>query len=554
MKLIEGVKTSGKTSGRLRLIDSKSSSLASIIEEDRIRKEKQRNLSEAIKQAEYYKEEADKASSFSGIVKETAKGTGKTLLELGKATARLPITIPTKTILTLNNQPSYVPQTKVEKFLVGNEPVQSYSQDQQSLQKFFEEKGLSKNTAFAASLLGGVLQPVLDIGTVGAGKIVTQGAKSLLNRVRPGTLSKAVDVIESSVGRKLSIQESLEMKKMIDSGAKPEDIARTFIDEKPTVVREMVPIPEQKRAEAIRQYMSTNVKLLPNQVDDFKKKPVGIDELSTEFDKDGNITLYRKGDLEPGKPQSYSLVQTYGQVPVKVNKNDILVNFNSAEIKELISKATNDEIARYENLRALEQFQNSETEVLAITRGEKIPKADLPGGTLQKESGVARQAVDLISDKEARESVQDLATYTGRNREEQATKVSQLINSDVERVKRIVYGDEALPDGFDAGSFTKVVSKYAEKTNDNDLLISLSRSPLASEVSEMASTLSQRVGISRVLKDIDDVIKSKIAKYEKRTGKTAKKSEKELSEKIKKETRKTISLKKAEDLLESLIC
>lgn len=127
-------------------------------------------------------------------------------------------------------------------------------------------------------------------------------------------------------------------------------------------------ISEQERGEAVQQWMSYNKKFSPEQVEDLRKNPVGVESL--DYDKNGNITLYRQGYVKPGEPQSYSLVKKSGQKPFIVNKKDILVNFNSDDITKVIQKASDNPIQMDANMNALPKFQELETEVIAITKGK----------------------------------------------------------------------------------------------------------------------------------------------------------------------------------------
>lgn len=100
-----------------------------------------------------------------------------------------------------------------------------------------------------------------------------------------------------------------------------------------------------------------------------KKNPIGVDELPVN--KDGTVTLYRNGNIEGGKPQSYSLRQGEGQIPVNIPKENVLVNYNSNKVDELYNKSfTKEQIdAGYLNQRKLNKL---ESEVYAISPEEKI--------------------------------------------------------------------------------------------------------------------------------------------------------------------------------------
>lgn len=173
-------------------------------------------------------------------------------------------------------------------------------------------------------------------------------------------------------------------------------------------------------------------------------------------------------------------------------------------------------------------------------------------GGAEKPSGVAKRAESLIPKEKLDEASKELATYTGKSRDEQVKKANSILSSDKEKFSRILRGEESLPQGLDAGSFTKVAELYAKEHGDVDTLMDLMKSPLATEVSESASMLSQRVGVGesgivKDLKDIDKAIKSRTTKE-----KTVRANQ--TKENIKKEVKYKVNLKKAQDLLDKITC
>lgn len=108
-----------------------------------------------------------KATSVPGIT-----SGAKLVKDLAVGTARLPVTLPTKAMLTFQQKKSYTPVTGLEKFLVGNAPVTSYTADQDSIQKWAKDKGLSGNQAIAIGAIGAIGEAGLDFFTGGKGKTV----------------------------------------------------------------------------------------------------------------------------------------------------------------------------------------------------------------------------------------------------------------------------------------------------------------------------------------------------------------------------------------------
>ena len=126
------------------------------------------------KEAERYAGEAQRASSGWGMATETAKGTGRTLLNFGKEILRTPLTVPLKVTQTLTeaitNKPQiYTPQTGVEKFFYGDQPRQSYTQDQRGIEKWGQEKGLGRNSSIALGAAGAGAEVLADLLPAGFG-------------------------------------------------------------------------------------------------------------------------------------------------------------------------------------------------------------------------------------------------------------------------------------------------------------------------------------------------------------------------------------------------
>lgn len=102
----------------------------------------------------------------------------------------------------------------------------------------------------------------------------------------------------------------------------------------------------------------------PNIISKLKEDRPGVNEL--EYSEDGTVTLYREGDIIPGEIQSYSIKQGEGQVPVQVNKKQIIANLASKDMKEIFARAYSDkkDIQDVANNEMLARWGNLESEVL----------------------------------------------------------------------------------------------------------------------------------------------------------------------------------------------
>ena len=396
-----------------------------------------------------------------------------------------------------------------------------------------------------------------------ANALLLSGISNIAGEVRfsKDVAKKTIDDIESELG-KLSLSEKADVIESLQQGVKPGDIVENVrkvkndevkpeelaskINEQAGVKESTPEIPEQKQAESVQRYMAFNEKFTPEQAAAFKKKPVGVDSL--EFDKDGNITLYRDGDIKPGEPQSYSLVQTKGQVPVVVNKKDILVNFNSDEITSLMEKASDNLLQKQANLEALEKYQNLETEVIAISKGQgeksidtSLPEQPKPDVTPKKESGYAKSLEEKAVEKKMASEFQDLAEYTPAVRKEQAQMTTKLINEDIEKVKSILDGKSELPSGMRGSSLALAVEQHAMANGDVKLLHKLAKSKISTGISEAGSELSMLVGRNanspvRIIRNIIKARKENVTKRLK--GKKVSEARKQTKESIKKAIKK----------------
>lgn len=75
------------------------------------------------------------------------------------------------------------------------------------------------------------------------------------------------------------------------------------------------------------------------------------------------------------------------------------------------------------------------------------------------------------------------AEYTKITIEDQAKRTSELINTDIVKAKKILNGEESLPEGMRGASLITALEDYAVKNKDVQLLQDIAKSPLTSETS-----------------------------------------------------------------------
>lgn len=138
------------------------------------------------------------AESFANPSKSTAvpgiTSGAKLVKDLAVGTARLPVTLPTKALLTFTNTPSYTPVTGLEKFLVGSTPVSSYTSDQKSIQKWAKDKGLSSNQAIVVGAIGAIGEAGLDFFTGGKWKTIN----TIADIAKANTTSKVSKIVKQA--------------------------------------------------------------------------------------------------------------------------------------------------------------------------------------------------------------------------------------------------------------------------------------------------------------------------------------------------------------------
>lgn len=185
----------------------------------------------------------------------------------------------------------------------------------------------------------------------------------------------------------------------------------------------------------VQKYIQTpEVKLTDNTIETLKNEKIGVEEL--KFNDSNQITLYRDGNVEAGKPNSFSLDKTAGQEAYTLNKDEIILNTNSNKLAELYNQAFDEQTAPG-MIDALKKFNNLESEIIAIPT--EVRKATI--GEIQQ----SKQNPDLTAYENAVNSG-DVA---------QAEKISQKYPGDKRfEIHRLLKKSETTP--------TKVVKEVVK--------------------------------------------------------------------------------------------
>jgi hypothetical protein len=159
-----------------------------------------------------------------------------------------------------------------------------------------------------------------------------------------------------------------------------------------------------------------------------------------------------------------------------------------------------------------------EREAKPVPRVEVTPQVnDVPQGTSKVGDAVLEKAVG----KKLKQTYGETAQYDKINIKDQAKKAVAVTN-DRELLDKVISGETPLPDGLRATALIDAIQTHPELSKDVDLLLKVSKSPLASESSYSAQEL--RLARERAqhspIEAIKSVRKAREAAIEKKTGKT----------------------------------
>lgn len=169
-------------------------------------------------------------------------------------------------------------------------------------------------------------------------------------------------------------------------------------------------------------------------------------------------------------------------------------------------------------------------------------------------SKIARSIEQKAIEQKLTKGFEGLAGYdkiTIKDQAERATKVFE----NIDQAKRIIRGEEKLPEGLNPLALVKAAEEHIQKTGDAEMAYDLANSPHVSESSQAAQTM--RLAAERepdsLTTQLRELKKAKEEAIKKRTGKDVKKAVSDTVEQIKKSKPKA----KKEDwasFIESIQC
>jgi len=288
----------------------------------------------------------------------------------------------------------------------------------------------------------------------------------------------------------------------------------------------------------IKSYIvNPSVKLTDETINALKQQKIGINELP--FNKENNIVLWRDGDIEVGKPNSYSLIQKFDtQKPYIINKNEVLVNTNSKQLENVFKEVYTDVKELENNITTLKHFNNFEAEVIAIPN--KIESTKFINDTIDTNVSKLSKGVEASAiEKGLIDGLEDLPEYSKIKMKDQAKLAADFLRDNPQAALRVARGLEDAPGRLLPESVFKAVEIQAIKNGNIKVIKELANSKLSSE----ATIMGQRIKALDVknpnspVEAIREIIKIREKNYIK-TGKVVKAEVKKIVKDIKKSIKK----------------
>ena len=182
------------------------------------------------------------------------------------------------------------------------------------------------------------------------------------------------------------------------------------------------------------------------------------------------------------------------------------------------------------------------------------------GKTAGKEAGVAKSIEAKAIKLGIAEQFEGLAEYSPVVIKEQVATISKLIETDIERAKKMATGVEPLDSDIKGAMLVKMMEDYAMENKDGDFILELAKSPLVTATSEAGQTLRlirERTpdSATAMIKDVQNVREEVAKKRRRGRTKTQEKSKikKSLDKKIE-QGKKKISKYSWDNLLKEIAC
>ncbi len=393
----------------------------------------------------------------------------------------------------------------------------------------------------------------------------------------PFTKPESISTVRPGLESATSITSTTETK-----DPRVESVTSIVDDPQPTQLNEAV--------KNVQRYIQTpEVKLTDPTLKALEQAKVGVDEL--KFGEDNTIVLYRDGNVEAGKPNSYSLDKKYGQKAYTLNKDEVILNTNSKKLRDLYNETFDKETAP-NMIQGLEAFNGLEAEVIAIpkeirqagvveTNAPKAksaptpvqPDAKTPVGTGKAKPSRFAQRIQeqMLSDDPARyEFDEKTGKYNTLNLEEDAVRAVEYLEKSPEEAVAVSLGIIEPPKGQTAnavGVATALKAKdegnytlYAELINS----VSLRSTRMGQEIVSLRGHFNNDSAENYVKRAIDGKMRAlagnlatgaeiggKKLGYKEKVMKMVDKETTKLKERLAKDQ---VKIRKAQDIIDALRC
>lgn len=154
--------------------------------------------------------------------------------------------------------------------------------------------------------------------------------------------------------------------------------------------------------------------------------------------------------------------------------------------------------------------------------GQTSGKEKTTGSTPSK---IAKSIEAKAIEQKLTQGFEGVAGYDKITIKDQAQKATDLINSDIEKARAIIRGEQPLPDGLKGTALITVAEEYIKNTGDAQMAFELANSPLVSETSAAAQELrlaAERTPDSATAK-LQEIKKAREAKAEAQKSKEVRK-------------------------------
>jgi hypothetical protein len=200
---------------------------------------------------------------------------------------------------------------------------------------------------------------------------------------------------------------------------------------------------------------------------------------------------------------------TLNKNPEIVEKDISNLNLKQVTSQEMLNEKENPETLKNYDGLAFKHPVTGSNDVVLFNKGNKV-------------SGVAKSIeAKAIEQGLTEKGFDNLADFQGTTFKEQATKVADLLNSDLEKAKSIARGETDIPSDIRSGALLSGLEDIAKQTKDIQLMHDLANSPLATKISQSASEVSltrMREKDSATLK-LQEIKKAREVRAEKRSSK-----------------------------------